>query len=552
MGIKLVIVGGVAGGATAAARARRLSEDAEVVVFEKDRFISFANCGLPYHIGGDIPDRESLLLQTPESMYDRFSLDIRVQTEVVSIDRKAKTVRTRDVVTGTESDETYDYLLLSPGANPVVPPIPGSDHPKVFTLRNIPDMDAIIKTIETDSPQTAVVIGGGFIGIEMAEALTRVGIATTLVELADQVMASVDPEMAVPLHREIRRHHVRLRLKTSVDEIKAEGDHLTLTLSDASTLTADMVVMAIGVRPETSLARESGLKIGKLGGIAVDDHLRTSDPNIYAVGDAIEVRSIVGGQQTLLPLASPANRQARIAADNIFGRDTVYPGVVGTSICKVFDKVVGSVGLNEKTLKRSTIPYTKIYVHPSHHANYYPGAQPVSFKLLFDPKDGTIFGAQAVGQEGIDKRIDIVATLIKAGKTVYDMEEAELSYAPPYGSARDVINQAGMVASNVLRGDHPICYAEDVLKDKDAQFILDVRNQNEVGELGQVEGAVTIPLPDLRDRLVELPKDRPIAVYCAVGLRGYLAALILKHHGFDVRNITGGHRTLDMAENVGH
>ena len=551
MAKKVIIVGGVAGGASAAARARRLSEQAEIIMFERDRFISFANCGLPYHIGGEIQDRDALLVQTPESMTARFNLDIRIQTEVISIDPVAQVVTARELSSGREYQESYDDLILSPGARPFIPPIPGIDHEKVFTLRNIPDMDRIIRTINIDAPQSAVVIGGGFIGVEMAEALIHRGIETTLIELSNQLMAPVDAEMAVPLHEEMRRHGVRLKLRQSVEQVESADGAMKLTLKDGKTMETDMLILAIGVKPDTTLATSAGLAIGPRGGIQVDDQMKTSVEHIYAVGDAIEVKDFISTEQVLIPLAGPANRQGRIAADNIFGRQSNYAHTQGTAICKVFDYAVAATGNNEKALKRRGANYEKVYVHGADHAGYYPGAKTISFKLLFDPKDGRILGAQAVGEAGVDKRIDVMATMIRAGQTVFDMEEAELCYAPPFGSAKDVINQAGFVASNVIRGDHRICQPDAAQQCSGDCFILDVRNANEISALGEIEGAMNIPLPVLREQLDRLPKDKEILVYCAVGLRGYVAYRLLSQHGFKVSNMTGGYRTYQMFERIG-
>lgn len=551
MSQKIVIVGGVAGGASAAARARRLSETAEVIIFERDSFISFANCGLPYHISGEIENRDALLVQTPQSMKERFNLDVRIESEVMAIDVDNKKVEIKEVVTGKTYSQDYDQLILSPGARPFVPPFPGSDLPAVYTLRNIPDMDRIIQKINLDTPKKVVVLGGGFIGLEMAEALVHKGLETTLVELSEQVMAPVDPEMATPLHQELRKQGVDLKIKQAVEVIEETAQGLKLTLSSGDVIEADFAIMAIGVRPETSLAVQAGIKIGARGGIAVDDQMRTSIADIYAVGDAIEVQDLVSGDAALVPLAGPANRQGRIAADVIFGKDSRYKHTQGTAICKVFDLTVATTGMNEKRLKMSNTAYKKVYVHAADHATYYPGATQINFKVLFNPENGKILGAQAVGKQGVDKRIDVIATMLRGGMTVFDMEDAELSYAPPYGSAKDVINQAGFVASNVIRGDHEICLPEKAIECDDNLFMLDVRNPSEIGTIGTIEGSVNIPLPMLRDRLSELPKDRPIMVFCAVGLRGYVAYRMLKQHGFNVKNLTGGYTSYLMTQKIG-
>lgn len=548
---KIVIVGGVAGGASAAARARRLSEDAEIIVFERDSFISFANCGLPYHIGGEIKERSALLVQTPESMNARFNLDIRIKSEVIGIDVQAKTVTVKELDGGREYTESYDELILSPGATPIVPPIPGVESSSVFTLRNIPDMDRIIRKINIEAPRSAVVVGGGYIGIEMAEALIQRGIETTMVELADQIMPPMDAEMAVPLHQEMRRNGVRLQLKDAVQGISEGGEGLELLMRSGKTLHTDMVILAIGVRPENSLAKMAGLEVGEKGGIKVDSHMATSAPNVWAVGDAIEVNDFVTGAKAQIPLAGPANRQGRIAADNIFGRPSEYKDTLGTGICKVFDLSAASTGASEKLLKAQGAKYEKIYVHGADHAGYYPGATQINLKLIFEPDTGKILGAQGVGPKGVDKRIDVLATAIRGGMTVYDLEEFELCYAPPFGSAKDVINQAGFVASNVCRDDQEICHADNVAERDEDTVLVDVRNPTEIGVLGTIEEAINIPVNQLRDNLDRLPKDKTLVVFCAVGLRGYVAYRMLKNLGYKVRNMTGGYTTYQMVQRIG-
>lgn len=535
---RIVIIGGVAGGASAAARARRLDENAEIILFERGAYISFANCGLPYHIGGAIPQRKSLLVQTPESMGWRFGIDVRVNTEVIKIDRARQEVISRKRDSGDEQVTPYDALILSPGAEPIRPPLPGIDHPRVFTLRNIPDMDAIKKVVDAEQPQHAIVIGGGYIGLEMAEALRERSVPVTLIELAGQVFNVIDPEMATPIHRELRRHGVDLRLGVSVTSIAGEGGGLKVDLSDGQSIHTALIIMAIGVKPETKLAREAGLQLGSRGGIAVNERMQTSDPAIYAVGDAVEVKSFTGGFDSLIPLAGPANRQGRIAADNIFGRDSTYKSTQGTAICKVFGLAVGMVGLSEKLLKKQAIPFEKVFVHPHSHASYYPGAMPISLKLLFCPKTGAILGAQAVGSDGVDKRIDVLAVAQRAGLTVYDLQDLELCYAPPYGSAKDPVNFAGFVAANVLKGDAKLIHA-DQLPPKPGQLLLDVRTQAEF-DTGSIEGALHIPLDELRGRLDELPKDKELLAFCKVGLRGYIACRLLTQRGYACRNLSGG------------
>jgi NADPH-dependent 2,4-dienoyl-CoA reductase/sulfur reductase-like enzyme/rhodanese-related sulfurtransferase len=564
---KIVIIGGVAGGASAAARARRLSEDAQIIMFERGPFVSFANCGLPYHIGGDIKERANLLLQTPESFLARFNVDVRVMNEVVRINRADKTITVRNLLDQSEYEESYDFLLLSPGAGPIVLPIPGLDNPLTHSLRNIPDMDRILETIQMNQPDHATVIGGGFIGLEMMEAFHQLGIKTTLIEMADQVMTPVDREMAGFAHAEIRAKGIDLRLGVALQAVEfkpatsmpsidsgenIEHQHmngeLDLTLSNGETLTTDILIMAIGVRPETKLAAEAGLQIGELGGIYTNEHMQTSDPNIYAVGDAIEEKDFVTGQSTLVPLAGPANRQGRMAADNMLGRSETYQGTQGTAICKIFDLAVASTGKNEKQLKRAGIEYEKVYVHTASHASYYPGAEIVSFKMLFDPKSGKIFGAQAVGKDGIDKRIDVMAVAQRAGMTVEQLQHLELTYAPPYGSAKDVINQAAFVATNIMKGDAKAIHFDEIDSLTDEQVLLDVRNPGELQNVGYLPGAINIPVDQLRQRMNELPKDKEIIIYCQVGLRGNVAYRQLVNNGYKARNLLGGYRTYLFAK----
>ncbi|MGI9275201.1 MAG: FAD-dependent oxidoreductase [Endozoicomonas sp.] len=538
--MKIVIVGGVAGGASAAAKARRLSESAEIILFERGEQISFANCGLPYHIGGDIPERDALLVQTPEKMHDRFRIDVRVQSEVISINRKEKSVTGVDLKTGQQYQETYNKLILSPGAAPFKPGIPGIHDDKVMTLRNMSDMDRILAVLATRSQQKAAVIGGGFIGIEMAEALIQRNVETHLIELSNQVMTPIDPEMATPLHQTLNEYGVNLHLKTAVTAIQKTGDTLNLALSDSQEMAVDFVILAIGVRPETTLATAAGLELGELGGIRINDRMETSDRDILAVGDAVEIIDHVSEQPGLIPLAGPANRQGRIAAVNALGGDARYRKTQGTAVCKVFNQTVAATGMNEKALKKAGMVYDKVYVHSNNHAGYYPGACKVSMKLLFDPK-GSVLGAQATGQAGVDKRIDVVAMAIQGGMTVFDLEEAELTYAPPYGSAKDVVNYAGFVAGNVLRGEFVQVHASE-LTDQETT-VLDVRDPEEIMQTGTLPNAINIPLNSLRERLNEIPGGEPVVVYCAVGLRGYLACRILSQHGFECRNLSGGFTT---------
>ncbi|WP_295891050.1 FAD-dependent oxidoreductase [uncultured Vibrio sp.] len=546
---KILIVGGVAGGASAAARARRLSEDAEIIMFERGSFVSFANCGLPYHIGGDIKDRSKLLLQTPESFLARFNVDVRVMNEVISIDRVNKTVAIKNLLDNSEYVESYDFLLLSPGAGPIVPPIAGIDNPLTHSLRNIPDMDKILATLDTNKPTHATVVGGGFIGLEMMEAFQQLGIQTTLVEMADQVMTPVDREMAGFAHAEIVNNGVGLKLGVALEsvEYKKENQSLLLSLNNGEQIETGILIMAIGVRPETTLASEAGLKIGELGGIWTTPTLQTSDPSIYAVGDAIEEKDFVTGSQTLVPLAGPANRQGRMAADNMLGGEETYQGTQGTAICKIFELAIASTGKNEKQLKREGIDYEKVYVHTASHANYYPGAEIVSLKMLFDPKTGKILGAQAAGKDGVDKRIDIMAVAQRAGMTVEQLQHLELTYAPPYGSAKDVINQAAFVATNIIKGDVAPIHFGDIDSLGEDQILLDVRNPNELVNVGYIDGAMNIPVDQLRNRLNELPKDKEIVIYCQVGLRGNVAYRQLVNNGFRAKNLIGGYRTYKFA-----
>ncbi len=564
---KIVIIGGVAGGASAAARARRLSEDAEIIMFERGPYVSFANCGLPYHIGGDIKERSNLLLQTPESFLARFNVDVRTMNEVLRINRAAKTITVRNLLDQSEYDENYDFLLLSPGAGPVIPPIPGIQNPLTHSLRNIPDMDKIIQTLQMNKPEHATVVGGGFIGLEMMEAFHHLGIKTTLIEMADQVMTPVDREMAGFAHAEIRAKGIDLRLGAALKSVEyrpaatlpsaesgeslehkhVEGE-LDLLLSNGDTLTTDILIMAIGVRPETKLAAEAGLQLGELGGIWVNEQMQTSDPAIYAVGDAVEEKDFVTGKQTLVPLAGPANRQGRMAADNMLGRNESYQGTQGTAICKIFDLAVASTDKNEKQLKREGIAYEKVYVHTASHASYYPGAEVVSFKMLFDPQTGKIFGAQAVGKDGIDKRIDVMAVAQRAGMTVEQLQHLELTYAPPFGSAKDVINQAAFVATNLIKGDAKAIHFDEIDNLTDEQVLLDVRNPMELQNMGYLPGAINIPVDQLRQHMNELPKDKEIVIYCQVGLRGNVAYRQLVNNGFKARNLIGGYRTYKFAK----
>ena len=538
---KIVIVGGVAGGATAAARARRLHESAEIIMIERGEFVSFANCGLPYHIGGEIAQRESLLVQTVQGLSTRFNLDIRTQQEVTAVDPAAKKVTVRRAG-GGEYEESYDALLLSPGASPFIPPIKGVDSPNVFSLRNIPDMDKIKSAVDGGA-KSAVVVGGGFIGIEVAENLSLRGLAVSIVELQPQVMPPLDPEVAAPLQQQLAAHGIGLHLNNGVTEISPNGAGLRVHIKEGEPIDADMVVMAVGVKPDTGLAKDAGLKLNERGAIVVDEHLRTSDPNIYAVGDAVEVRDALTGEPAMLPLAGPANRQARIAADNMFGIDSTYGGVIGTSVVRVFNAVAASAGASEKTLKRRGAKFESIYVHRGSHVGYFPGGEQMMIKLLFEPDSGKLLGAQIVGGDGVDKRIDVLATALKAGMTVFDLEELELAYAPQFGAAKDPVNIAGYVASNVIRGDEAVISPNELDPAKAEEYTLvDVREPSEF-DAGHIENALLIPLGQLRDRWTEIPTHKPIAVYCAAGQRAYYATRILRANGLSPKNLTGGYKT---------
>ncbi|WP_035606667.1 FAD-dependent oxidoreductase [Edwardsiella tarda] len=542
--MKIVIIGGVAGGASAAVRARRLAEEAEIIVLERGRYVSFANCGLPYHIGGVIPQRASLLLKTPEDFRQRFNLDVRVRHEVLAIDVQGKCIEVRDLTSGQVYRESYDRLLLSTGAAPLLPPLPGIESPGVFALRSIDDMDAILAHIASHTVKHATVVGGGFIGLEVTEALRRRGLAVTLLEMGTQVMMPVDAEMAVPLHETLRANAVDLRLQTALQAIMPCEAGLHLTLSEGSELVSGMVIMAIGVRPESRLAQAAGLALGASGGIRVDSGMRTSEPDIYAVGDAVEAPPFDAALPPLVPLAGPANRQGRIAADAMLGRASHYRGSQAASVCQIFDLTVASVGLSEKLLRRQQRPYETVFVHGPSHAGYYPHATPISLKLIFDPRNGAILGAQAVGKEGVDKRIDVLSVAQRAGLTVADLEHLELCYAPPYNSARDLVNQAGMLANNVLCGDSAICHVADLeQRDPARQCLLDIRSDEELATFGTYPQARHIPLDELRARLDELPRDKEILIGCQSGLRGHVAYRLLVQHGFRARNLTGGYIT---------
>lgn len=545
---KVIIIGGVAGGASAAARLRRLDENVEIIMFEKGRYISYANCGLPYYIGGIIKDKDSLEVQTPEKLRSKLNIDVRINSEVKMINRKEKTVEVYDIENDKTYIETYDKLILSSGAEPIKPPIPGIESERIFTLRNIPDTLRIKKFVDDMKPKMAMLIGAGFIGLEVAENLYLRGIKITVVELADQVIGALDFEMAAIVHQHLKSKNVELYLKDSVEKFEDKGDHIVATLKSGRERKFDMVVMGIGVKPENALALSADLEIGERGGIVVDDHLRTSDKDIYAIGDVIEVKDTVNNTKTQIPLAGPANRQGRMVADNVAGRNEEYPGTQGTSIVKIFDITVATTGNNEKTLKRLGVDYEKSFTHSASHAGYYPGAVPISIKLLFAKSDGQILGSQIIGYEGVDKRIDVISTAIYGKMTTYDLEKLELAYAPPYSSAKDPVNIAGYVASNILKGDLRVFHWDGVKNiDMKNDILLDVRPKDEY-DTYHLNGAINIPVKDLRHRLDELPRNKDIFIYCNVGLNAYLAYRILHLNGYKkIKSLSGSLMTYDLT-----
>ena len=540
--MKVVIVGGVAGGASAAARLRRLDESAEIIMFERGEYISFANCGLPYYIGGEITKKSALTLQTPQSFNARFNVDVRVNSEVTSIDPKAKTVTVRSKDRG-EYTESYDKLILSPGAAPIRPPMEGADNARVFTLRNIPDTIKIREYVEEEFPASAVVVGGGYIGVEMAENLKNAGVAVTIVELADHVIAPLDYDMACDVHRYLKEKGVGLILKNGVQAIKEEGGKLKLTLSDGE-IETDMVIMAVGVRPDTALAKDAGLELNKRGAIVVNEHMLTSDPDIYAVGDAVEVTDFVTGEKAYIPLAGPANKQGRIAADNICGIPTTYKNTLGSAVLKIFDMTVATTGVNERAAKAAGLDYDKVYTYSNSHASYYPGSTDMSIKTLYEKGTGKILGAQIVGFDGVDKRCDVLATAIRAGMTAKDLTELELCYAPPFGSAKDPVNFVGYVIENTLAGRVKNFFWDDVAKlPRDGSVtLLDVRTDLERENGQYIEGFIHIPVDELRARAGELDKSKPVYIHCRTGLRSYVACCMLAGMGFDCYNLSGGWR----------
>lgn len=553
MGKRVLIVGGVAGGMSAATRLRRLDEHAAIVVFERGPHVSFANCGLPYYLGGEIADRGKLLVQTPERLHEVFNLDVRVRSEVVRIDRERQEVEVRDLAAGRTYTERYDALVLSTGAAPLVPPIPGIDRAGHFTLRNLDDTDRIHAWVGQKDARRAVVVGAGFIGLEMAEQLHRRGLSVAVVELLPQVLGPLDPEMVAPIHQELRRHGVELHLGDKVARFDA-GPALAsdVVLASGQVLPADVVILGLGVRPESRLAKEAGLELGDRGGVRVDPSMRTSDPAVWAVGDAVEVLDPVTGTHGLVPLAGPANRQGRIAADGIAGRSATYQGTLGTAIVRVFDLAAGTTGANAKTLTRAGVPFQAVHLHPGSHAGYYPGAKPIHLKVLFAPGTGRLLGAQAVGADGVDKRLDVLATVLHHGGTVHDLAELELAYAPPYGSAKDPVNLAGMAAQNVLAGDVvPAQWHEVAELVRQGAGLLDVREAGE-REKGALPDSRHVPLGQLRARLGELDPGREWLVYCASGQRSYTACRLLTQHGYRCRNLTGAYRTWSPMQKSSH
>lgn len=543
-----LIIGGVAGGATVAARLRRMDEKANIVLFERGKYVSYANCGLPYYIGDTINNREKLFVQTVKGFTDRFRIDIRTEQEVTAIRPDKKEVEVKNLSTGEIYTETYDKLVLSPGAEPLRPGIEGIGSKKIFTLRNVPDTDTIKNYINIEKPKRAIVVGGGFIGLEMAENLHDLGIQVDVVEMANQVMAPLDFSMAAIVHQQLTDKGVGLHLEDGVSRFEEKDGGVTVHLRSGKQIATDMVLLSIGVRPETKLAKEAGLAIGERGGIAVNDYMQTSDADIYALGDATEVKNLVTGQPSLIPLAGPANKQGRIVADNIiFGNKKKYAGSIGTSIAKVFDLTVAATGANAKLLQRNNVPYTSSYTHGASNAGYYPGAVPMSIKILFDPENGKLLGAQIVGFNGVDKRIEMLEQVIQRGGTVYDLTELEHAYAPPYSSAKDPVNMAGFVAENILKGKSKIIQWRELAELPANTIRIDVRTRDE-HKLGSIPGFINIPVDELREHLDELPKDKLIVVSCAVGLRGYLAYRILVQNGFkNVRNLSGGYKTWSVA-----
>ncbi|MFC1993273.1 CoA-disulfide reductase [Chloroflexota bacterium] len=546
--MKLVIVGGGAGGPTAAARARRLDESAQIIMFERGEHVSYAHCGLPYYIGGVIEDREKLLVAPLKQFKERYGIKVRTHSEVKAIIPDSQQIEVVNLRTGMVYRERYDKLVLSPGADPIRPPLPGIDTEGIFTLRNLTDADTILKFITEKKPKKAVVVGGGYIGLEMAENLRHRGIGVTVVEMLEQVLLFLDPEMAEIVKGKLQDNGIELALSDPVASFSRRDGQIIVRVKSGAEIPCDMVMLSIGVKPNVGLARSAGLEIGERGGIRVNEYMQTSAPNIYAVGDAVETMHIVPGELVVLPLAGPANRQARIAVDNIYGRGVAYRGILGTGIIKLFDVTAASTGANEKLLKQRDIPYEKCYLHPFSHANYYPGASQMALKVLFSSYNGRLLGVQIVGDDGVDKRIDVFATAIMAGMTVDDLTQLELGYVPQYGSAKDAVNMAGYVASNIFHGDVPVVHWDELDETgyKEA-LLLDVRREDEFKE-GAVPGAKNIPLDKLRSRLNELSEANAIYPYCAAGQRSYMATRILGQRGFKVKNVSGGFRSYKKGD----
>lgn len=548
--MKVVIIGGVAGGATAAARIRRLDEKAEIMVFEKSGFISYANCGLPYYIGGTIENESDLTLQTPQSFYSRFRVDMRVHHEIISITPDSRTVTVKNLGTGEVFEESYDKLLISTGARPVKPPFDGINSNRIFTLRTVEDTLKIKKYVTESKPKSAVIVGGGFIGIEVAENLRELGMSVTLVEAAQQLMSPFDSDMAAFIHAEIRKNGIQLMLNTMVEGFADTESGIDVKLKNKDTLNADMVVMAIGVAPDTALAKNAGLALGIKDSIAVNDRMETSHPDIYAVGDAVQIKSFVTGSDTLISLAGPANKQGRIAADNICGGDSRYTGGQGSSVIKIFDLTAASTGINERTAAQSGLAFDKVILSPMSHAGYYPGGKIMTMKVIFEKETYRILGAQIIGYDGVDKRIDVLAAAIRAGMKAYDLAELDLAYAPPYSSAKDPVNMAGYIIENIKNGVVKQWYYEDVdnLINDGGVTLLDARTQTEYSR-GHIEGFINIPVDSLRERIGELDKNKPVYVMCQSGLRSYIASRILVGNGFDAYNFAGGFRFYDAVCN---
>jgi NADPH-dependent 2,4-dienoyl-CoA reductase/sulfur reductase-like enzyme/rhodanese-related sulfurtransferase len=544
--MKIIIVGGVAGGASAAARARRLSESAEILLIERGNYVSFANCGLPYYVGNEIQQREKLIVTQPQRLRDRFRIDARTRSNVIQIKPNEKRIVVKDLASGNDYEESYDKLILSPGASPILPAFEGNDASGIFTLRTLEDVDKI-RSLVDGGISSAMVVGAGFIGLEMVENLVRRGVTTTLVQLGDQILAALDPEMTTPLLLALKRHGVQLVLKQTVASARnSSSGGLEVRLTDDTLFQSDLLLLGVGVKPESKLASDAGLEIGPRGGIVTNAFMQTSNADIYAVGDVTEVEDFVSKGRTQIPLAGPANRQGRLAADHVFGSQVSYRGTQGTAIVRLFDCVAATTGANERSLHKSGTLYEKVYVHPANHATYYPGAQPMAIKLLFSPTDGLILGAQIVGGEGVDKRIDVIAVAMQARMKVFNLEEVELAYSPQFGSAKDPINMVGFVAANVLRRSHPVIHVPELMRTSEQRpTILDVRTEEEF-HAGHIPNAIHIPVDELRNRLHELPQGQPIVTYCQVGQRGYIAARILLQNGFQVRNLSGGYKTFRL------